>query len=86
MRFKKDLYALFEEQDVIGSLNYQNGFFSAFLVTDPYSREKLEEMVHTFPGNQGDTLTIVVKDASEDNLEVALQHAWSNGHSYILFE
>ena len=43
-------------------------------------------MVHELLNDQGSIVTLVVKDASEDNLEVALQHAWSNGHSYILFE
>ena len=70
----------------MGSLNYQNGYFRAFLVTDPYSREKLEEMVHTFTAGQSGSGKLLVKDASEDNLEVALQHAWSNGDSYILYE
>ena len=34
----KDLLLLLKGQDVIGSLNFQNGYFSALLVTDPYSK------------------------------------------------
>ena len=40
----KDMQALLRDQDAIGSLDRENGYFSAHLVTDPYSREKLNEM------------------------------------------
>ena len=86
MVLKKELLALFVGQDVVGALNFQNGYFSALLVTDPYSRDKLDELQKSLKFNQGARVTLVVRGAPDDNREVALQEAWSKGDSYLLFE
>ena len=70
----------------MGSINYQNGRLSALLVTDPYSREKLEEKANALLQDKGARFSLSVEDAVEDNIELALQEAWSNGDLYILFE
>ena len=86
MMLKKELFALFAGQDLVGSLNFQNGYFSALLVTDPYSREKIDEMQKSFQIDQGARVTLVVKDANDDDRDVAFQQAWSTGDSYILYD
>ncbi len=72
----KDLLALLGSQDVVGSLDRENGYFSAFLVTDPYSREKLDEIQKSFQMDQGARVTLTVKDANKDDRELAFQEAW----------
>ena len=44
----KDLQVLVTDQDLVGSLSFQSGFFSALLVTDPFSREKINGMLKSF--------------------------------------
>jgi len=70
----------------LGSINYQNGLFSALFVTDPYSREKLEEKSNMLLQDKGARISLRVEDANEDNIELALQQAWAKGDIYILFE
>ena len=71
----------------MGSINYQNGRLSALLVTDPYSREQLEEKANALLQDKGARFSLTVEDAVEDNVEEALlQEAWANGVIYILFE
>ena len=43
-------------------------------------------MVKPLMDDQGSRPKFVVKTAPEDNLEVALQLAWSNGDCYVLYE
>jgi hypothetical protein len=83
---KKDLLALLGSQDVVGTLNFQNGYFSAFLVTDPYSREKLDELQKSFQMDQGARVTLAVKAAIEDDRAEVFQEAWSKGNFYLVFE
>ena len=60
----KDILDLLRDQDAIGSLDRENGYFSALLVTDPYSREKLGEMQKSFQRDKGARVTLTVNDAS----------------------
>ena len=74
------------DQDAIGSLNLQRGRFTALLVTDPYSRERLEEMAKELLQEKGARATLTVQDADEQKIELALKDAWSCGCDYLLFE
>ena len=53
---------------------------------DPYSREKLVEKTKELQQDKGAIVTLVVKDPNQDNIEATIQHAWSHGENYILFE
>ena len=82
----KEIQALLRDQDAVGSLNLQRGRFTALLVTDPYSRERLEEMAKVLLQDEGARATLTVQDADEQQIELALQDAWSCGSEYLLFE
>ena len=60
----KDILDLLRDQDAIGSLDRENGYFTALLVTDPYSREKLGEIQKSFQRDKGARVTLTVNDAS----------------------
>ena len=60
----KDIQKLLGDQDAIGSLDRENGFFSGLLVSDPYSREKLEGLVKVLLQDKGARVTLAVKAAA----------------------
>ena len=80
------MQALLRDQDAIGSLNLQRGRFTALLVTDPYSREKLEKMAKELLLDKGARATLTVQDADEQKIELGLKDTWSCGCDYLLFE
>ena len=85
-QLSEELRNLLNQEDALGSITNQKGRFSALLVTDPYSREKLEEKANMLLQDKGARISLIVEDAVEDNIKLALQEAWTNGALYILFE
>ena len=82
----EDLQMKLRDQDIVGSLSLHQGFFSGLLVTDPYSNDKLEDWRKSLLEDKGARSTLLVKDASWDVVEVALQEAWTKADDYLLFE
>ena len=42
-QLSQEILSLLRFQNAVGSINFGRGSFRALLVTDPYSRERLEE-------------------------------------------
>ena len=70
----------------MGSIYYQHGYFHALFVMDIYSREKLVEMAKKLRLEKGSSVTLVIKDPNQDDIEATIQQAWSHGEIYVLFE
>jgi len=64
----------------------EHGFFRAFLVMDPYSREKLAEKAKTQLSDKGGMVSLVLKHPCEDNLEAKILQAWIRGEHYLVFD